>query len=76
LFVGPPGTGKSMLASRLPGILPPMTEDEALETAAVASISDTGFGAANWRKRPYRNPHHTASAVALVGVNVGNKSNW
>ncbi len=67
LFVGPPGTGKSMLASRLPGILPPMTEDEALETAAVASISDTGFGAANWRKRPYRNPHHTASAVALVG---------
>lgn len=67
LFVGPPGTGKSMLASRLPGILPPMTEDEALETAAVASISDNGFGAANWRKRPYRNPHHTASAVALVG---------
>ncbi|HEY1774058.1 MAG TPA: YifB family Mg chelatase-like AAA ATPase [Gammaproteobacteria bacterium] len=67
LFVGPPGTGKSMLASRLPGILPPMTEDEALETAAVASISDSGFGAANWRKRPYRNPHHTASAVALVG---------
>ena len=67
LFVGPPGTGKSMLASRLPGILPPMTEDEALETAAVASISDAGFSAENWRKRPYRNPHHTASAVALVG---------
>ena len=67
LFVGPPGTGKSMLASRLPGILPPMTEDEALETAAVASISDAGFSAGDWRKRPYRNPHHTASAVALVG---------
>jgi len=67
LFVGPPGTGKSMLASRLPGILQPMTEDEALETAAVASISDGGFSAAAWRKRPYRNPHHTASAVALVG---------
>ena len=67
LFVGPPGTGKSMLASRLPGILPPMTEDEALESAAVASISDTGFSAQQWRKRPYRNPHHTASAVALVG---------
>lgn len=67
LFVGPPGTGKSMLASRLPGILPPMTEDEALQTAAVASISDTGFSAEHWRKRPYRNPHHTASAVALVG---------
>ena len=67
LFVGPPGTGKSMLASRLPGILPPMTEDEALESAAVASISDAGFTAEQWRKRPYRNPHHTASAVALVG---------
>jgi magnesium chelatase family protein len=67
LFVGPPGTGKSMLASRLPGILPPMTEGESLETAAVASISDSGFSAHNWRKRPYRNPHHTASAVALVG---------
>ncbi len=67
LFVGPPGTGKSMLASRLPGILPAMTEDEALETAAVASISDAGFKAEDWRKRPYRNPHHTASAVALVG---------
>lgn len=67
LFVGPPGTGKSMLSSRLPGILPPMTEDEALETAAVASISDDGFAADTWRKRPYRNPHHTASAVALVG---------
>ena len=67
LFVGPPGTGKSMLASRLPGVLPPMTEDEALEAAAVASISDTGFSAEHWRKRPYRNPHHTASAVALVG---------
>ena len=67
LFVGPPGTGKSMLASRLPGILPPMTEDEALETAAVTSISDSGFKAENWRRRPYRNPHHTSSAVALVG---------
>jgi magnesium chelatase family protein len=67
LFVGPPGTGKSMLASRLPGILPSMEEDEALESAAVASISDSGFSAESWRKRPYRNPHHTASAVALVG---------
>lgn len=70
LFVGPPGTGKSMLASRLPGILPPMTEDEALESAAVASISDVGFSAEQWRKRPYRNPHHTASAVALVGNKI------
>ncbi|MGH8414449.1 MAG: YifB family Mg chelatase-like AAA ATPase [Gammaproteobacteria bacterium] len=67
LFIGPPGTGKSMLASRLPGVLPPMTEEEALQTAAVASISDTGFSAALWRRRPYRAPHHTASGVALVG---------
>ena len=67
LFIGPPGTGKSMLASRLPGILPPMTEEEALQTAAVASISDTGFSATAWRRRPYRAPHHTASGVALVG---------
>ncbi|HET6726111.1 MAG TPA: YifB family Mg chelatase-like AAA ATPase, partial [Gammaproteobacteria bacterium] len=67
LFVGPPGTGKSMLASRLPGILPPMSEDEALEAAAVASISNTGFDAARWGERPFRQPHHTASGVALVG---------
>ena len=67
LFIGPPGTGKSMLASRLPGILPPMSEEEALQTAAVASISDTGFCASVWRRRPYRAPHHTASGVALVG---------
>ena len=67
LFIGPPGTGKSMLASRLPGILPPMTEEEALQTAAVASISEAGFNAAGWRQRPYRAPHHTASGVALVG---------
>lgn len=66
LFVGPPGTGKSMLAARLPGILPPMTEEEALEAAAVASISD-GFDPARWGVRPYRAPHHTASGVALVG---------
>lgn len=67
LFVGPPGTGKSMLASRLPGILPPMSEDEALEAAAVASISNDGFKAARWGQRPFRAPHHTASGVALVG---------
>jgi magnesium chelatase family protein len=67
LMVGPPGTGKTMLASRLPGILPPMNEDEALESAALASISDQGFAAARWGERPFRAPHHTASAVALVG---------
>lgn len=67
LFVGPPGTGKSMLAGRLPGILPPMTEAEALEAAAVASISDQGFDPAAWSVRRFRSPHHTASSVALVG---------
>jgi len=67
LFVGPPGTGKSMLASRLPGILPEMNDSEALEAAAVASVSGEGLNPARWRQRPYRCPHHTASAVALVG---------
>ena len=67
LMIGPPGTGKTMLASRLAGILPPMTEEEALEAAAIASISDHGFAAAQFGIRPYRAPHHTASAVALVG---------
>ena len=67
LMIGPPGTGKTMLASRLPGILPPMTEQEALESAAIASISDRGFDFVHWRKRSFRSPHHTASGVALVG---------
>ncbi len=67
LMIGPPGTGKSMLASRLPGILPSMTEAEALETAAVLSVSDGGFDTVNWSHRPFRQPHHTASGVALVG---------
>jgi magnesium chelatase family protein len=66
LFIGPPGTGKSMLASRLPGILPPMPEDEALESCALHSLNG-GFSIKQWRQRPYRAPHHTASAVALVG---------
>ncbi|HID50038.1 MAG TPA: ATP-dependent protease [Chromatiales bacterium] len=67
LMLGPPGTGKTMLASRLPGILPPMTEQEALETAALHSISNHGFSAQDWMQRPFRAPHHTASAAALVG---------
>ena len=67
LMVGPPGTGKTMLASRLPGLLPPMTHDEALAAAALQSLGSAGFDSRNWKRRPYRAPHHTASAVALVG---------
>jgi magnesium chelatase family protein len=67
LMIGPPGSGKSMLAQRLPGILPAMTEDEALETAAVRSLAGRGFSVEEWRQRPFRSPHHTASAMALVG---------
>jgi magnesium chelatase family protein len=67
LMSGPPGTGKSMLAARLPGILPDMTEAEALASAALQSLAGTGFKLAAWRRRPFRAPHHTASAVALVG---------
>ena len=67
LMVGPPGTGKTMLASRLPGILPPMTQQEALESAAMQSLGSAGFDVSKWKQRPYRAPHHTASAVALVG---------
>lgn len=67
LMMGPPGTGKTMLASRLPGILPTMNEGEALEAAAVASISERGFSVEQWQRRPFRAPHHTASGVALVG---------
>lgn len=67
LMVGPPGTGKSMLASRLPGILPSMTDAEALEAAAVLSVSEVGFDPRRWGQRPFRSPHHTASGVALVG---------
>ncbi|WP_299313857.1 YifB family Mg chelatase-like AAA ATPase [uncultured Halomonas sp.] len=66
LLAGPPGTGKTMLASRLPGILPPLTDEEALEVAAVRSVSGLPL-AAEWGRRPFRSPHHTASAVALVG---------
>ncbi len=67
LLIGPPGTGKTMLASRLPGILPPMSEAEALETAAVHSIASGGFDIRDWQRRPFRSPHHTASGAALVG---------
>ncbi len=67
LMTGPPGTGKSMLASRLPGLLPGMTEEEAMQSASVRSITFQGFDEAQWGVRPFRAPHHTASGVALVG---------
>ena len=66
LLSGPPGTGKSMLAARLIGLLPEMTEEEALESAALQSLT-RDFAAEEWGRRPYRAPHHTASGVALVG---------
>jgi len=67
LLIGPPGTGKSMLAQRLPGLLPPMSEAEALEAAAVRSVTGAQINLNEWRVRPFRSPHHTASAAALVG---------
>ena len=70
LLIGPPGAGKSMLASRFPGLLPPLREEEALETAAIQSLAG-GFAIERWRKRPFRSPHHTSSGVALVGGGQG-----
>jgi len=67
IMIGPPGTGKSMLASRLPTIIPELSEQQAQETAAIASISDKGLNINDWLKPPFRSPHHTASAAALVG---------
>ena len=67
LFVGPPGTGKTMLATRLPGILPDMSEEEAIESATIRSIRGQGFVEHDFYTRPFRQPHHTSSAVSLVG---------
>lgn len=66
LFIGPPGAGKTMLARRLPGILPPLTPEEALEVLAVHSVAGIAR-AQSFERRPFRAPHHTASDVALVG---------
>jgi magnesium chelatase family protein len=67
LLVGPPGCGKTLLASRLPGLLPELGEDERLQVAAIASVGSRGADARRWGSRPFRSPHHTASAVALAG---------
>ena len=67
LYIGPPGTGKTMLASRLLSILPPLSDEEALEAAAITSVSHTGFDHNKWHFLPFRSPHHSSSSVALVG---------
>jgi magnesium chelatase family protein len=67
LFFGPPGTGKSMLASRLPGIMPALADTAAMEVASVHSVAGLAVAEGGWRQPPFRAPHHTASAVAMVG---------
>jgi magnesium chelatase family protein len=67
LLIGPPGTGKSMLAQRLAGLLPALEGDEALDVASIASVSTRGFNPADYGRRPFRAPHHTASAGAIIG---------
>jgi magnesium chelatase family protein len=67
LFIGPPGTGKTMLARRLPGLLPPLESRSALRVAAIASAAGKPFRADDWGRRPFRAPHHSASSVALTG---------
>lgn len=67
LFLGPPGTGKTMLASRLADLLPAMSDEEAIETASVTSLVQNELNFHNWKERPFRAPHHSASMVALVG---------
>ena len=66
LLIGPPGTGKTMLAARLPGILPPLSNEEALQSAAIMSLLSASRVQQQWRKRPFRSPHHSASLAAIV----------
>mgnify|MGYP002621216454 FL=1 len=67
MLVGPPGTGKTMLARRMPGLLPPLDNDTALEVAMIASAAGKPFRPQDWGRRPFRAPHHSASSVALTG---------
>lgn len=67
LFLGPPGTGKTMLASRLTSLLPEMSDKEAIETASIVSLVNNQISFRNWKKRPFRAPHHSASIASLVG---------
>ncbi len=67
LLIGPPGTGKTMLATRLAALLPPLDREAALEVARIMAVSKWGFEPNHWQQRPFRDPHHTASAAALVG---------
>lgn len=67
LLLGPPGTGKTMLATRLASLLPPLSDEEAIECAAISSLSYQGNIQTSWRKRPFRSPHHSTSIRALIG---------
>ena len=71
MLIGPPGSGKSLLATRLPGLLPPLSDGEALEVAGVRSLAGQRLEPEHWRERPFRSPHHTSSAHALVGGGPG-----
>jgi len=67
LLIGPPGTGKTMLATRLNALMPPLSDQEALESACIASLMQSSGIQMQWRQRPFRSPHHSASLHALVG---------